>query len=72
MRHRDRARGPRWLLRLLAPLVKDPGFKLDTVPDKDVDGKPAAGVKVVRDGKPTITLYFDKGTGLLAKSEVFD
>jgi hypothetical protein len=54
----------------LTPLVRDKGFKLDTVPDKDVGGKPAAGVKVERDGKPAMTLYFDKATGLLAKSEV--
>src|SRR4051812_5102180 len=41
----------------LVPLVREKGFKLDTVPDKDVGGKPAAGVKVERDGKPTMTLY---------------
>jgi hypothetical protein len=58
-----------WVL-TLAPLVKEKGFTLDTVPDKEVGGKPAAGVKVAREGKPTLTLYFDKGTGLLAKSEV--
>ena len=32
-------------------------------------GRPAAGVRVERDGRPAVTLYFDKATGLLAKSE---
>jgi hypothetical protein len=53
----------------LLPLLADKEFKLATAGEKDVNGKKAAGVTVTREKKPTITLYFDKGTGLLVKSE---
>ncbi|MFM8271903.1 MAG: hypothetical protein ACKODX_06155 [Gemmata sp.] len=53
----------------LSPLLNDNGFALATAPGKDVAGKPAVGVKVTREKKPAITLYFDKGTGLLVKTE---
>jgi len=53
----------------LVPLVSDKGFTLATAKGKDVGGKPTEAVKVTRDKKPPITLYFDKATGLLVKSE---
>jgi outer membrane lipoprotein-sorting protein len=53
----------------LLPLLSDAGYQLATAPEKDVDGKKAVGVKVTRDKKTPITLYFDKTTNLLVKSE---
>jgi hypothetical protein len=53
----------------LLPLLTDKEFKLATAGEKDVGGKKAVGVKVTRDKKPTLTLYFDKASGLLVKSE---
>jgi hypothetical protein len=53
----------------LNPLLKDAEFQLKPLPDKDVDGKAAAGVEVKRKGKPNVNLYFDKATGLCVKSE---
>lgn len=54
---------------MLWPLLADKEFKLATAGEKDVNGKKAVGVKVTRDKKPAVTLYFDKTTGLLVKSE---
>jgi hypothetical protein len=53
----------------LLPLLTDKEFKLTTAGEKDVNGKKAAVVTVTRDKKPTVTLYFDKTSGLLVKSE---
>jgi outer membrane lipoprotein-sorting protein len=53
----------------LTPLVEDTSFTLSTAKGKDVNGKPTAGVKVTSGNLPAITLYFDKETGLLVKSE---
>lgn len=53
----------------LLPLLTDKDFKLATAGEKDVGGKKAVGVKVTRDKKPAFTLYFDKTSGLLVKSE---
>jgi hypothetical protein len=53
----------------LLPLLTDKEYKLATAGEKDVNGKKAAVVTVTRDKKPTVTLFFDKTTGLLAKSE---
>jgi hypothetical protein len=53
----------------LAPLLTEKGFTLATAKGKDVNGKPTAAVKVTRDKKPAITLYFDKASGLLVKIE---
>ena len=54
----------------LTPLVTEKGFTLATAKGKDVDGKPAVAVKVTSDKRPAITLYFDKDSGLLVKTEV--
>jgi hypothetical protein len=53
----------------LTPLVTEKGFTLATAPSKDVAGKPTVAVKVTRDKQPATTLYFDKASGLLVKSE---
>src|SRR4029077_16103674 len=57
------------LVSSLAPLLTDKEFKLATAGEKDVNGKKTVGVKVTRDKKLPVTLYFNKETGLLAKLE---
>lgn len=57
-----------WVLSL-SPLVTEKGFTLATAKGKDVAGKPTTAVKVTRDKHRAITLYFDKDSGLLVKSE---
>lgn len=52
----------------LIPL-KDKSFTLATLPETKVDDKPALGVKVSQKDRPDVTLWFDKTTGLLVKSE---
>lgn len=52
----------------LAPLLSDKGFTLKPSAGVKVDGAETDGVEVVMKGKPTITLYFDKKTGLPAKA----
>jgi hypothetical protein len=54
----------------LAPLITDAGFTLATAKGQDVDQKPTVAVKVTRDKKPAMTLYFDKESGLLVKRDV--
>jgi len=54
----------------LFPLVADKEFKLATAGEKDVNGKKAVAVTVTRDKRPTVTLYFDKESGLLVKTEM--
>jgi hypothetical protein len=49
--------------------VKDKTLKLSVIGEAMVNGKPAIGVKVSREGKKSIDMYFDKGTGLMAKIE---
>ena len=49
--------------------LKDKALKFMAVGESQVKGKAALGVRVSRDGKRDVTLYFDKGTGLLAKVE---
>ena len=53
----------------LTPLLTDDVFKLATAKEKEVNGKPAAGVVVRNRKRPVVTLYFDKETGLLVKRE---
>ncbi len=50
-------------LATVLPLT-DPAFKLTAVGSKTIDGRPAEGVKVSRQGHHDVTLYFDKQTGL--------
>jgi hypothetical protein len=53
----------------LYPLLKDKNFELSALGEVKVNGKPAVGVLVKSKGYKDISLYFDKGTGLLAKFE---
>ncbi|MFO0805647.1 MAG: hypothetical protein U0791_21300 [Gemmataceae bacterium] len=53
----------------LKPLNHDKGFKLSNVVGKKVNDKETHGVLVERKGKAEVTLYFDKASGLLVKSE---
>lgn len=53
----------------LTPLVSDKGFTLAAVKGKDVNGKPTDAVRVTREKKPAVTLYFEKESGLLVKRE---
>jgi hypothetical protein len=52
----------------LMPLLKDKGFELKYLGDSKVDGKPVQGVGVTLKGFRPVELYFDKRTGLLAKT----
>lgn len=53
----------------LVPLVSDKEFRLKPLPEIKIGDAPATGVEVTRKGKPTVKLYFDTKTGLLAKAE---
>jgi hypothetical protein len=52
----------------LLPL-KDKAFKLSPLGEVKVDDKTAVGIRVTREGKREVNLYFDKTTGLLVKVE---
>lgn len=54
----------------LTPLNHDKQFKLSSVVGKKVNDKETLGVLIERKDKPETTLYFDKESGLLVKSEV--
>jgi hypothetical protein len=47
--------------------LKDTDKELSMLEGAEVDGKPAVGVRVKSKGHRDVTLYFDKGTGLLVK-----
>jgi hypothetical protein len=53
----------------LLPLLGDKSYRLSPLREVGVNGRPAAGVKVAREGHKDVRLYFDKGDGLLVKSE---
>ncbi len=57
-----------WLTTLM-PLKKDSAFELATLPEADVKGQPARGVKVTCKGHNEVKLFFDKKSGLLVKLE---
>ena len=50
----------------LVPLL-DKESKLALLADVDVEGKPAAGIRLTREGRREISLYFDKDSGRLAR-----
>jgi hypothetical protein len=52
----------------LTPL-EDEKFTLATAGEVDVDGRPAAGVRVSSENHRDVTLYFDKETGRLVKMD---
>ena len=49
--------------------LKDKGLKFSVIGEAQVNGKPAMGVKISKEGKKDIDFYFDKQTGLMAKTE---
>jgi hypothetical protein len=49
--------------------LKDKGLKFSLLGEAQVNGKPAIGVTISKEGKKDINCYFDKTTGLLAKTE---
>ena len=53
----------------LAPVLKDDSFKLESLPEIKVHDNPAVGIKVSSRGQPDISLFFDKTTSLLVKTE---
>jgi hypothetical protein len=53
----------------LVPLVDNDKFKLSPLKDVNIGDGKASGVLVKSEGHEDISLYFDKGTGLLAKSK---
>jgi hypothetical protein len=48
--------------------LRDPNLKLSLAGESVVNGKPAVGIKVVKPNMPDVVLYFDKVSGLPAKS----
>lgn len=52
----------------LVTLLKDKAYTLTLTGEAQVKGKAAVGIKVARDGKPDVSLWFDKDSGLLVKS----
>jgi hypothetical protein len=50
--------------------VKGKEYTLSVTGEEKVEGKPAVGVLVSRKGKPDVTLFFDKESGLLAKAQM--
>jgi len=45
------------------------GYELSIVGEADVNGKPAVGIRVVKEGQRDMNLYFDKKSGLMVKTE---
>jgi hypothetical protein len=57
-----------WLATLL-PLKSDRDFRLSSLADARVDGRPASVVNVTHPGHGDVKLFFDKESGLLVKAE---
>src|SRR5262249_14575283 len=49
--------------------LRDKAFKLSVIGEIQVNGKPAIGVTVAKEGKLDVTMYFDKKTNLITKME---
>jgi hypothetical protein len=56
-------------VRLLYPLLEEPGFALTPLGETTVGSRLAVGVSIGSPGQPEVRLYFDKTSGLLLKSE---
>lgn len=50
--------------------AKEPRYRLSMLPPKRVEGILSVGLLVQGEGVPEVSLYFDKGSGLLVKSEM--
>jgi hypothetical protein len=55
-------------VRLLYPLLEEPGFTLAPLGECRVGARETVGVGVTCPGQPEVRLYFDTATGLLLKS----
>jgi hypothetical protein len=53
----------------LVPLLKDDSYRTSSAGESQVHEQSALAVKVASKGRPDITLYFDKVSGLLLKTE---
>ena len=53
----------------LLPLLEDKSYQLAVVEDVEVNGRPAAGVRITGRGRKEMRLYFDKEYGLLVRAE---
>jgi hypothetical protein len=53
----------------LVPLLRDRNFNLAPLGESKVNGRAVVGVKVTSRGRKELRMYFDKGTGLLIKTE---
>lgn len=58
-----------WVSTLIPFARKEKGFTLTPLGESKVEGKPVVGVKVSAKDRRDINLYFDKESGLLAKTE---
>lgn len=58
-----------WLY-TLTPLLSEKGFTLKPIAGVKVDGAETNGVEATHKGRPTVKLYFDSKTHLLAKAEM--
>jgi hypothetical protein len=56
-----------WLLTLV-PLRKDPAFILAGLPEIQVNGRPALGLKITRKGHDEVRLYLDKQNALVVRA----
>lgn len=53
----------------LVPLLMDKAYTLEPLGEVTVDGQAALGVKAIARGRREVRLFFNKETGLLAKTE---
>jgi len=59
-----------YMMRLSQGLfLKDKSLKFSLLGEVEVNGKPALGIKVEKKGKKDLDFFFDKATGLLAKTQ---
>src|SRR5947209_753628 len=49
--------------------LKRKGYELSIIGESDVNGKPAVGMRVVKEGQKDMLLYFDKKSSLMVKTE---
>jgi hypothetical protein len=60
------------LAQTLVPLLRDRTFRLKLLGETKVGDRAALGLRVSSAGQPDVTLYFDKMTALVVKSELTD
>jgi hypothetical protein len=50
-------------------ILRDKAFKLNVIGEMNVNGKPAVGITISKEGKRDVTMYFDKKSNLVVKVE---